>query len=297
MPSIVFALFRFLSHWPLWLLHAVGAGLGQLIYVLSPTYRRHLKENLFLAVGESRGRQVLSQSIAAAGRGLMELPAVWFRPQAEAIQLVTRISGIELVTDAKARGEAIVFITPHLGCFEISAHYCAQFVPMTVLYRAAKKPWVQQLMEAGRGCGKLKLAPADLSGVRNLLKALKRGEAVGMLPDQVPGAGEGMAADFFGKPAWTMTLAARLVAVKDVCVIFAYAERLPRGAGFHLHLLPPSQPLTGSLEERVLAINRELEILIRACPEQYLWGYNRYKNMPPAEAAARTGPGAEGAEG
>jgi Kdo2-lipid IVA lauroyltransferase/acyltransferase len=113
--------------------------------------------------------------------------------------------------------------------------------------------------------------------VRKLVKTLRSHEAVGMLPDQVPGAGEGVWSTFFGKPAWTMTLAARLAAVKGVRVIYTWAERLPRGEGYVFRLQAPTEPLTGDLDTDVAVINREVERMILQCPQQYLWGYNRYK--------------------
>jgi KDO2-lipid IV(A) lauroyltransferase len=161
---------------------------------------------------------------------------------------------------------------------------------MTVLYRRPKQDWLAPLIEEGRGAN-LKLAPADLSGVRRLLKALKNGEAVGMLPDQVPGKGEGAWVPFFGRPAYTMTLAARL-AETGATVLLAYAERLHYGAGYHLKLFPLSAPLAGDLDQRTTQLNREIEALIRLCPQQYLWGYNRYKEPrgagpPEGKAAAK----------
>jgi KDO2-lipid IV(A) lauroyltransferase len=226
-------------------------------------------------------------AIAEAGKGLLELPKIWLRPQEEVIARVVKVSGWELVESAWAAGRGILFLTPHMGCFEITAQYYAARKPMTVLYRRPKKDWLAPLVEAGRGAN-LKLAPADLSGVRRLLKALKGGEAVGMLPDQVPGKGEGAWVPFFGRPAYTMTLAARL-AETGATVLLAYAERLHYGAGYHLKLFPLSAPLAGDLMQRTAQLNRELEALIRLCPEQYLWGYNRYKEprgagAPPAPA-------------
>ncbi|MQM32013.1 MAG: lipid A biosynthesis acyltransferase, partial [Candidatus Accumulibacter phosphatis] len=166
--------------------------------------------------------------------------------------------------------------------------------PITVLYRPPKQAWLQTMIEAGRARAQLHLAAADLSGVRGLLKALKGGEAVGMLPDQAPRAGEGRWLDFFGRPAYTMTLAARLVET-GASVIMVWAERLPAGAGYHFHLQAPTQPISGSIEERALQINQQIEVLVRQCPQQYLWGYNRYKRRrssavaPAAEAGAQQG--------
>ncbi|MFN3883138.1 MAG: lysophospholipid acyltransferase family protein [Rhodocyclaceae bacterium] len=259
-------LFRLLAHLPLPLLHLLGAGLGWLVYRLSPTYRRHLREN----IGQAGCTDALGTAVAEAGKTLLELPKIWLRPQAEVVARVVRVMGWELVEQAWAAGRGILFLTPHLGCFEITAQYYASFRPITVLYRRPKQDWLAPLIERGRGAH-LKLAPADLSGVRKLIEALKAGEAVGMLPDQVPGVGEGEWAPFFGRPAWTMTLAARL-ARRGVTVILAWAERLPRGAGYHLHLSLPEGDIATPA-----AVNREIERLVRQCPAQYLWGYNRYK--------------------
>lgn len=265
------ALFRFLSFLPLPVLHNLGALLGWATWLLSPTYRRHLRANAALAgVGSA-----VAASIPEAGKGLLELPKIWLRPHAEVVERVVRVSAWELVEDAWRQGRGILFLTPHLGCFEITAQYYAKFRPITVLYRRPKQAWLAPLIESGRGAN-LRLAPADMSGVRRLIKALRGGEAVGMLPDQAPGAGEGIWAPFFGRPAYTMTLAARL-AETGATVLLAYAERLHYGAGYHLKLFPLSRELNGDLPERVAQINAELEVLIRDCPEQYLWGYNRYK--------------------
>lgn len=265
-------LFRLFSRLPLPVLHNLGALFGWLIWLASPIYRRHLRDNTALAGLE----EARVGAIAEAGKGLFELPKLWLRPQAEVVGRVVKATGWELVEAAWATGRGALFLTPHLGCFEITAQYvAAQDRPLTVLYRRPKQGWLAPLMEEGRGAS-LKLAPADLSGVRRLMKALKHGEFIGMLPDQVPGKGEGIWAPFFGRPAYTMTLAARL-AEGGTTVLLTYAERLHYGAGYHLHFLPLSRPLAGSLDARVAQINQELEAMIRQCPEQYLWGYNRYK--------------------
>jgi KDO2-lipid IV(A) lauroyltransferase len=191
--------------------------------------------------------------------------------------------GLGVGRAASRRGKGILYLTPHLGCFEVTAQYLSTHAPITVLYRPPKQAWLQTMIEAGRARAQLHLAAADLSGVRGLLKALKRGEAVGMLPDQAPRAGEGRWLDFFGRPAYTMTLAARLVET-GASVIMVWAERLPAGAGYHFHLQAPTQPISGSIEERALQINQQIEVLVRQCPQQYLWGYNRYKRRRSSEA-------------
>jgi KDO2-lipid IV(A) lauroyltransferase len=267
-------IFRLLACLPLPVLHNLGALAGWLAYGLSPTYRRHLRENTAQAGLEA----VRGAAVAEAGKTLLELPKLWLQPQDEVVGRVVRVSGWDLVEQAWREGRGILFLTPHLGCFEITAQYYARFRPITVLYRRPKQGWLAPLVEEGRGAN-LRLAPADMGGVRRLIKALRSGEAVGMLPDQAPGVGEGEWAPFFGRPAYTMTLAARL-AQGDATVLLAYAERLHYGAGYHLRLFAPAGDVATPAD-----VNREIERLVRLCPEQYLWGYNRYKGRPPASAA------------
>lgn len=276
MGSIVNFVFRVLSRLPLAWLHRLGGWAGWLAWRFSPSYARRLEENLARAVGRS-DRALRNAAIAEAGRQALELPFVWLRPQEEVLARIVRVEGRELIEQARAEGASVLLLTPHLGCFEMCAQYCSTHAPITVLYRPPRKQALQPLMEAGRARGDIRVAPADVSGVRRLVKALRSGEMVGMLPDQAPGQGEGVWAPFFGRPAWTMTLAARLSEVKSVRVIMVWTERLPRGEGYVLRLSAPAQPIEGTLEERCVAINREIERLILACPAQYLWGYNRYK--------------------
>jgi KDO2-lipid IV(A) lauroyltransferase len=264
---------QILSLFPLRALHALGTVLGWIIYGTSPTYRRRLRDHLERAgYGDARTRRA---AIASAGQMLTEVPALWFRPQAEVARLVLRVEGDAAARAALARKQAVLFLTPHMGCFEITAQYASQQGPITVLYRPPKMRWLDPLMRSGRSRGAIRLAPADVSGVRELFGALKRGEAVGFLPDQVPGKGEGEWAEFFGRPAYTMTLAAKLAAREGIACFLAFGKRLPRGAGYEIVLR--AFPKKNPGETPVRQLNRAIEALIRECPEQYLWSYNRYK--------------------
>jgi KDO2-lipid IV(A) lauroyltransferase len=267
-------LLRLAAAMPLALAHAAGWCLGWFMYMVSPRYRTHLRENL-AAAGYGADSRVRREAIAAAGCLLTELPAIWLRPHAAVAAMVREVRGWELVGEAQAAGRGIVFLTPHLGCFEISAQYGAFHFPMTILYRPPKLAWLNPFMLAGRARPGVKLATADRGGVRDLLAALKRHEAIGILPDQVPGEGEGEWAGFFGKPAYTMTLAPRLATRDNTVCLIAFAQRLPWGRGYTLSIRKLGDSVAGESEARRL--NRCLEDLIRECPGQYLWGYNRYK--------------------
>jgi KDO2-lipid IV(A) lauroyltransferase len=282
-------LFRLLSLLPLCLLHRLGALLGWVAYVVSPRYAARLQANLRQA-GYGGNVELLNQAVEDAGKSIVELPAIWLRSRDRTLALMDEVHGWKLVEDAHRSGKGIIFLTPHMGCFEITSLYYAARHPITVLYRPPKLAWLEPLMQAGRSRGQVELATTDLSGVRRLLKALRRGEAVGLLPDQVPGNGEGTWAPFFGQPAYTMTLVGRLVEATGAAVILAYAERLSGGRGYVLRLSAPDEPLTG--EGSAAALNRAIENLVRECPQQYLWSYNRYKMPAGAEhPPVRSAPG------
>ncbi len=280
---LILALSRFIAALPLAWVHRLGALLGWLAYWSSPKYRRRLEDNLALALGPAAGK-VRRQAIAEAGKQSLELPWILLRPYEAVVAKVVEVSGWSLVEEAEAAGAGILFLTPHLGCFEITAQHFAAHAPVTVLYRPPNFDALVPLIEGGRQRAQMAMAPANVSGVRKLIRALRQHQAIGILPDQTPDEGEGIWSNFFGRPAWTMTLAARLSEVNNVRVICIWAERLPGGAGYHVRMTPPRAPIEGSTEVRVHAINREMEALIRVCPAQYLWGYHRYRRprgVPP----------------
>ncbi|AEG91866.1 lysophospholipid acyltransferase family protein [Ramlibacter tataouinensis] len=274
-------LFRLLSVLPLRVLHALGAAIGWLAFALSPTYRRRFLGNIAqagLRFAEAR------PAVAHIGRMVAELPRLWLgrMPPIE-------WDNAECVDRAYARGAGVLFLTPHLGCFEVTAQALAQRYapahgPLTVLFRPARKAWLAPLVAASRGRPGLEAAPTTLAGVRQMIKALRSNRAVGLLPDQVPPDGMGVWVPFFGRPAYTMTLAARLALQTGAEVRLVWGERLPGGRGFRLHFRELLQPLQGELEPAVAQLNEEMARLIRECPQQYLWSYARYK-APRAQAA------------
>jgi Kdo2-lipid IVA lauroyltransferase/acyltransferase len=268
--------------------HALGALCGWLSYLLSPTYAARIREHLRqsnICKEESEFRTLLRESIAHAGRGLAELIVVWFRPVEQVRKLVTQCDTLHVLEEAEQNGRGIIFITPHLGCFEITALFLAQRRPLTVLYRPPKKTWLRHITLSCRVRGGVAVAPTDLHGVRLLFKALRRGDSIGILPDQAPGAGEGTWVDFFGRPAYTMTLVGRLAESTGAPVIITCAERLPAGQGFRLHFERLMPPPIGSDGPRQL--NVAIERIVRRAPAQYLWSYNRFK-APPGVAPPET---------
>ena len=265
-------LFRLLSTLPLPALHLLGSALGWLVYLASPSYRKRLRGNI-----ENAGfGQHLNSAIAESGKAIIELAFVWCAPPERVARHVTE-ENTEFMASALASGRGIVFLTPHLGCFETTAQQIAMRTALTVMYRPPKKAALKPLVEGARARANLKLAPANLSGVRILAKCLKRGEPVGVLPDQVPQEGEGVWAPFFGRSAYTMTLPAKLAQLGNAMIVLVYAERRPRGKGYIVRFVPFEGELTGTPAEQAANINRAMELLIARCPAQYFWSYNRYK--------------------
>jgi KDO2-lipid IV(A) lauroyltransferase len=279
-------LFRLLANFPLPVLHALGTALGWLVYLASPSYRRRLRSNLALAGTGAR----LADAIAESGKAIVELPFVWCAQQERVTRHVT-MENWELVQRQLDSGKGIVFLTPHLGCFELTAQQVSLRQELTVMYRPPRKSALKPLVEGARARQNMHLAPANLSGVRMLVKALRAGQPVGVLPDQVPQEGEGVWAPFFGRAAYTMTLPAKLAQLGKADILLTYAERLPRGRGYVIRFVPFEGDLSGTAAEQAASINRAMEQLIARCPSQYFWSYNRYKRpqgvaAPEAEAVA-----------
>ncbi len=266
-------LFDVLSRLPLSVLHRLGALLGWIIYLTSKRYALRLRENLEHA-GIEGGTALLHTTIREAGKGLLELPWVWRRPMEQVVANVTQCHGWAHFEAAHAMGKGVILLTPHIGCFEVIGLHVAARQPITCMYRPPRYPALDILMHQGRERGQMKLAPTDLGGVRQLLKALKRGEVIGVLPDQVPGNGEGEWVPFFGRPAYTMTLIGRLIESSGAAVVMCHSERLQSGEGYALHFSPVTFDAASSIPKQM---NASLEAVVRQHPEQYLWSYNRYK--------------------
>ncbi len=277
MAPLIHFIFRALSLLPLPVLHVLGWLLGWSSFLLSGRYRRRL-----LAHAKQAGfaGSVARASVGEAGKLVAELPRLWLgRPVRVDWQ------GAEHIEAAQAGGAGVLFLTPHLGCFEITAQAYAQRFgarhPMTVLFRPARQPWLRDLVAGARQRPGLVPAPTTLAGVKQLLKALKVGDAVGLLPDQVPPQGQGVWAPFFGRDAYTMTLSARLAQSGRTQVLVSWGERLSWGRGFRVHVRPFGS-LDDDAEAAARQINQAMEALVRECPAQYLWSYDRYKSPPPS---------------
>lgn len=275
-------LFKFLAHWPLWGLRALGRLLGWGVWVASARYRRQsdasLQTALSAAVASSAGlgpsdfSRIRRAARSEAGLLVSELPKIWCDPQA--LSRLT-VHGLAPAREALAQGRGIVFLTPHLGAFELAPRLLArEIAPITVLYRPARKPAMEQLLQALRPAAGVRAVPANGSGVRQMIKALRAGEVIGMLPDQVPTLGDGVWSEAWERPAYTMTLPLRLAETTGAALFWVLILRVQ--GGWEMRLTPWA-PSGQTLEARVRDMNLACERQILSAPGQYLWAYNRHK--------------------
>ena len=275
-------LFRLLSHLPLRVLHALGTLSGWLTYLLSSRYRKRWNDNrqqAGLSAAQVRG------AIAHNGRMMLELPRLWL---GKPVPIYWHES-TKHIAQAYADKRGIVFLTPHIGCFEITAQtvaerFSAQYGDLTVMYKHARQRWMADMLVYVRNRPGLNTVTTSVSGVRQMMRELRAGRAIGLLPDHVPPEGQGVWAPFFGRPAYSMTLAAKLAQQSGAQMLVVWGERLPAARGFMLHCKPVMDTLPDDLTEAATRINQAMEQIILENPEQYMWSYARYR-QPRAQAS------------
>jgi KDO2-lipid IV(A) lauroyltransferase len=282
-------LFHWLARLPLPLMQRLGAGLGWVVWWLSPSYRRHFKANVQAAGMAWRDAR---PAVSAIGMMVAELPWVWMRPHSATLNDVVQWDGAEHFEAAMLAGQGVIILSPHLGSWEIGAQAIAEkfgprFGPMVALFRPARKAWLEPLVANARTRPYLDSAPTSLAGVRTLIRTLRKGGYTAILPDQVPPLGQGVWAPFFGREVYTMTLLGKLAQQTGAQVILTWCERLAPGQGFCMHMRPFDAPelrdASVSPELAAAAVNRGVEAMVRHAPGQYLWGYARDK-QPRSEA-------------
>lgn len=285
-PVLIRALFRALAALPLWGVQALGWLVGSVAALVPNRERRNAEVNLALCFpgmpGDER-RRFLRRTLIQSACTLLEAPRAWLRSPAETLAKVDPQDGAALIVERLARGKGLIYAAPHLGNWEMGAHFLAHASPLTALYRPPREQALESLMVEGRGRSGATIVPTDAGGMRALYQALGRGEAIAILPDQQPKSDGGAAvfAPFFGVPALTMTLVSRLARRTGAAVLYVYVERLPRARGFRMHWMPAPDGIDDA--DRAVAaaaLNRGVEACIAGCPTQYQWTYRRFDAQP-----------------
>lgn len=264
--------------------HALGSLIGR-IAALVPSRMRHVtRRNLalcFPAMSEQERRRLERQSLIETGKTLTEAGPLWRWPRERLLGIIRDTPGLDAVEQARAEGHGVILLGPHIGAWELVGLYASIRWPMTSLYKPPKQAALEAPMHEARERLGASLVPTDASGVKALLQALKRGEVIGILPDQEPTDGQGVFASFLGQPAYTMVLASRLIGRGSARAFLTFAERLPRGAGFRLHFIPAEDDFySADIGTSAAALNRGVEACIRIAPAQYQWSYKRFRKRP-----------------
>lgn len=283
MQKLVYILFSLLALIPLPLMQSIGSLLGRLVFHMASNERKRTTENVHsskLTANDQETEKLVKAVFAETMKSGLELTIAWTRSSQHIVSLFKEVHGWEHIDAAIERQEGLLLITPHLGNYDLAGRYLSEKLPfpLTAMYRPPKISWLESVMNNGRVRDNGYTAPANMQGVKQVVRALKNQEATIVLPDQVPGEGEGVWATFFDRPAYTMTLASRLAIMPKVTTLFFCGERLPKGRGFALHIAPIEGTLTGDRQQDAQVINHNVEKWVTRFPAQYLFGYNRYKS-------------------
>ena len=284
LAKVIAALLRLLAHAPRSVRVWAGNRLGDLARLLVPRGRRVARTNIGLAFPElspKQRRALLYRHFRQLGQAFVELGPLWFWPLPQSLDLIRSVRGADAVDTALQQGKGVILFTAHLGAWEAAVQYIGQRWPVTVLYMPTRNPAINAQMVAGRGRSGARLLTKE-GGIRGLLQTLQRGEVVGVLPDQNVDPREGVFAPFFGRPACTTPLLARLAQRRGSPVFGLFAYRLPAGRGFEIEIIPlPESFPCGDDALDAATMNAALESAIRQAPEQYWWVHRRYKDPAP----------------
>ncbi|OOG43544.1 lipid A biosynthesis acyltransferase [Rhodanobacter sp. C05] len=277
---LIYLLLRLLALLPLRVLHGIGSGLGRVLLWRRGQMVQNTAVNLRIvrqALDDAAQAALLREVVSESGKSVSEIVKVWGAGAERALALVREVRGEALLDAALAAGKGVIIAAPHLGCWELLNYWLCRKTPMAILYRPPRIAAVEGLLRKVRGALAPEQVRADGAGVRTLYKRLAAGGTVGILPDQKPRAGEGEFAPFFDRQALTMVLLPRLAARTGATVLFAFAERLPRGAGYRIQILPAPERLTDADPALACAaLNQGVQDCVELAFAQYQWQYKRY---------------------
>lgn len=271
---------------PLSVLRALGTGLGYCNWALNTRAKKSTLINLAIAfpeMSEEDRRRLAQQSLCETMKTLLEAGKIWQQDWAWLDSTIVSVTNEELLTEKFNKGRGLIVITLHMGNWEVVGPYVASKLPLTALYQPLKYSALDDLVFKARQAKNIQMASDSSQGIKKILQALRRKQAVCILPDQVPDRSTGrVIAPFFNKPAWTMSLIHNLVTRTECEVCYCYALRAE--GGFHLYVTDTHPEIANAqLEVSAAAMNADLEQIARTAPSQYQWEYKRFRQLPPED--------------
>lgn len=268
---------------PLWLLGTIGDFLGRLVWYLAPGARKVTLVNLEMCFPDMDPQERLTlakQSIRETTRTALEIAATWSQPADKLLPLITHADNEKILDEALANHKGVVFIVPHFGNWELSNFYMARKCDLLAMYKAVESPALDNLIYRARSQN-TEMVTADKRGVVALFKALPKGKATGVLPDQEPTLKSGVWVPFFGVQALTPRLVCKLANDTGSVAIGFGCQRNPDGKTFHVFYEPVDADFySDDVEVSAAAMNRCVERIILRDPKQYQWEYKRFKRRP-----------------
>lgn len=229
----------------------------------------------FPELGETARRRLAKDDLVSMFCTAFECGALWHRSRGWLERRIRAVEGREHVEQALARGRGVLVLGGHLGNWELSILYGSLTLPIDYLYKPPRSVEVDRLLSGYRSRFGTEMIATGGASMRRALRKLREGRALGMLFDQLPRGGDWVEAPFFGRPVATMTLPHRLIRATGCAVVMGHCLRVPGGWKIRFDPVPDADhpdPKTAAA-----AMNRVLENIVRAVPEQYLWQYRRFE--------------------
>jgi KDO2-lipid IV(A) lauroyltransferase len=272
------------------LARAIGIAFGLAIYTVHGRLRRVGLRNLKLAFPQLSARErrrLLRGEFISLGRQLAEV-CLFPRYTRENVSQVVVYQGFENFERAYARGKGVLFLTGHVGAWELSAFaHSLHGHPLSIVMRSLDNPLVDGLLQRYRTMHGNRTVDKD-DFVRGLLSAMRAGETVGILMDTNMTPPQGVFVDFFGIPACTASGLARIALRTDAAVVPGFTVWDSKLRKYVLHFLPPVELVRTEDNEADIVANtakftRVIEDVVRQYPDQWLWVHRRWKTRPPGE--------------
>lgn len=272
-----------LARLPLGALYALGALLGRLSFRLKNSNRHIAKTNLALCFPDysaDRRRKLLEKTLIENAKTLLE--ALWLWRDARALERIGDIENECLLNRAGQQGA--IFVTPHLGSWELLGLLTAARSDLLILYTPPKSAYVEKLSCQGRrATGGATISTSELN-IKTLIRHIKNGGSVGILPDQVPAGNGGVYSPFFTRMAYTGTLVCKLANKLRCPVVFAFVLRKGDRKFNAYYYEAPEDIFSDDIHRASRALNKTIEQFILRAPEHYVWTYKKFKNPAPGDS-------------
>ncbi len=271
------------SRLPIGMLQTLARGVGSLLFSTHSSARRTTELNINAAFPELDDQQrmmLIKASLKSQCMTYVESIKIWGSSPDFALSQIKEVHNSEIFLEALKNPNGTLGVVPHFGTWEIMNAWVNQYTAPVILYKPSKNKDLDRFMFESRERLKATLVPTDDTGVRALFKHLKQGGFSAILPDHIPNESGGIYSEFYGQKAFSSTLLSKLAAKTQCSVVGLTCIRRADYSGFDLHFTELSKDINSKdLQLSVDTLNKEMERMINVAPEQYLWGYKRFRKL------------------